>query len=283
MAANTYLRGVLGFKGERGYSAYDIAKKYGFKGTEQDWLATIGKASIFDTNRVLYTTTTVNETTFDLPSAYLGSDHSAISIFVNGISINQNAYTINEETKKVTLTVPLEKIGTEVEIVCSTLSTNALPIVETINSESTNETTPGTKAVYDYVGAVKKDIEDLQSDTTTLSAETTTLGAQVLAKFDKANIQVVTGSKSNIAAGATEIVDVNYPTGFTKSNTLIVGKMVSSNNNYYDTSDTTDTASGFPVIKQIALVDNSIRIWLKNNSTSEARMGYFKITLLKVS
>lgn len=283
MSANTYLRGVLGFKGERGYSAYDIAVKYGFKGTEQDWLATIGKASIFDTNRILYTTTTVNETTFDLPSAYLGSEHSSISIFVNGISINQNAYTINEETKKVTLTVPLEKIGTEVEIVCSTLSTNALPIVETIDSESTNETTPGTKAVYDYVGMVKKDIEDLQSDVTNLVSETTTLGAQVLTKFDKANIQVVTGSKSSIAAGATEIVDINYPTGFTKANTLIIGKMVSSNSNYYDTSDTTDTASGFPVIKQIALIDGSIRIWLKNNSSSEARTGYFKITLLKVS
>lgn len=281
--ANTYLKGVLGFKGERGYSAYEIAVKNGYKGTEHDWLATIGQTSVFDTNRTLYTTTTVNESTFDLPSAYLGSDYSFISVFINGISLSQNAYTVNDETKKVTLTNPLEKIGTEVEIVCSTISTNALPIVETINSEATNETAPGTKAVYDYIGTVKKDIEDLQSDITTLFSETTTLGADVNAKFDKANIQVITGSKANIAVGATETVDVNYPTGFTKSNTLIISKMVSSNNNYYDTSDTTDTTSGFPVIKQVALIDDGIRIWLKNNSTSTIRTGYFKIALLKIS
>ena len=183
----------------------------------------------------------------------------------------------------IILTTPLEKIGTEVEIVCSTISTNALPIVETINSEATNETTPGTKAVYDYVKVVKDDIADLQSDTTTLFAETTTLGAGINAKFDKANIQVVTGSKANIGVGATETVDVSYPSGFTKANTLIIGKMVSSNNNYYDTSDMTDTSSGFPVIKQVALIDDVIRVWLKNNSTSTVRTGYFKITLLKVS
>ena len=281
--ANTYLKGVLGFKGERGYSAYEIAVQNGFKGTEQDWLATIGQASIFDTNRTLYTTTTANETTFDLPSAYLTSDYSAVSIFINGISLNQNAYTVNDETRKLILTNALEKIGTEVEIVVSTISTNALPIVETINSEATNETTPGTKAVYDYVKVVKDDIADLQSDVTALVSETTTLGADVNAKFDKANIQVITGSKANIAVGTTETVDINYPAGFSKANTLIIGKMVSSNNNYYDTSDMTDTASGFPVIKQVALIDNGIRIWLKNNSTSEARTGYFKITLLKVS
>lgn len=263
MASNTYLRGVLGFKGERGYSAYDIAVKYGFKGTEQDWLATIGKASIFDTNRTLYTTTAANETTFDLPSAYLGSDQSAISVFVNGISIKQNAYTVNEETKKVTLTTPLEKTGTEVEIVCSTLSTNALPIVETIDSESTNETTPGTKAVYDYVRLMKKDIEDSQ--------------------VDKANIQVVSGFKSDIAAGATETVDINYPSEFTKSNTLIIGKTVLSNGNCFDINDITDTTNDFPVIKQIALTENGIRVWLKNNSLAEPKTGYFKITLLKVS
>ena len=31
------LRGNLGFKGDRGYSAYEIALKNGFIGTEQDW------------------------------------------------------------------------------------------------------------------------------------------------------------------------------------------------------------------------------------------------------
>lgn len=36
------LQGRLCYKGERGFSAYDIAVKNGFKGTEQEWLETLG-------------------------------------------------------------------------------------------------------------------------------------------------------------------------------------------------------------------------------------------------
>lgn len=36
------LEGELGYKGERGYSAYEIAVKNGFEGTEQDWLDHFG-------------------------------------------------------------------------------------------------------------------------------------------------------------------------------------------------------------------------------------------------
>ena len=39
--ANNYLRGVLGFKGERGFSAYEIAVQNGFIGSEKQWLATL--------------------------------------------------------------------------------------------------------------------------------------------------------------------------------------------------------------------------------------------------
>lgn len=35
------LRGSLGFKGERGYSAYEIAVKNGFEGTEREWLLSL--------------------------------------------------------------------------------------------------------------------------------------------------------------------------------------------------------------------------------------------------
>lgn len=35
-------KGVLGFKGERGYSAYEIAVKNGYEGTEQDWIDHFG-------------------------------------------------------------------------------------------------------------------------------------------------------------------------------------------------------------------------------------------------
>ena len=89
------------------------------------------------------------------------------------------------------------------------MSTNSLPIVSTINADSTNDTAPGTKAVYDYVEGVKT------------------------TKLDKSNIAVLTGSVANIQAGATAITDINYPAGFTKSNTVIIGDMVSSNDSYY--------------------------------------------------
>lgn len=35
------LRGSLCFKGERGLSAYEIAKQHGFNGTEEEWLASL--------------------------------------------------------------------------------------------------------------------------------------------------------------------------------------------------------------------------------------------------
>lgn len=39
---DNFLKGKLGWKGERGYSAYEIAVQNGFIGSEQDWLDTIG-------------------------------------------------------------------------------------------------------------------------------------------------------------------------------------------------------------------------------------------------
>lgn len=36
------LEGELGYKGERGYSAYEIAVKNGYEGTEQDWIDHFG-------------------------------------------------------------------------------------------------------------------------------------------------------------------------------------------------------------------------------------------------
>ena len=48
------LKGKLGWKGERGYSAYEIAVQNGYEGTEQDWLATLGTSSHFDEYYALY-------------------------------------------------------------------------------------------------------------------------------------------------------------------------------------------------------------------------------------
>lgn len=193
------LKGRVGFKGEDGDSAYDIAVKNGFEGTEQDWLATLGS-----------------------------------------------------------------------------LGSNELPIVTTISDSSTDTVAPSAKAVNSMKKELIKNIEDLGNVAGNLS-----LAMDNKMNFD--NIAVVTGSKTGIGAGETAIVDVNYPSGFTQANTVIIGKMISSNNNYYDTSDVTPTASGFPTIRMIALTSSTIRIWLENTSTTEARAGHYKITLLKTT
>lgn len=41
------LRGSLAFKGERGYSAYEVAVQHGFKGSEEAWLASLGDDTLY--------------------------------------------------------------------------------------------------------------------------------------------------------------------------------------------------------------------------------------------
>lgn len=248
------LKGYLGFKGERGFSAYEIAVQNGFEGTEQDWLATLGTSSHFTEDKTVYKGS-VGQKEFDLPNKY--TSNSFVEIYVEGQRLNSEQYTVNTSTRKIILTNSLNVDNTNVEVVLLTMSTNALPIVTTIDEEATNETTPGTKAVYDFI---KVNTDDKQKSE---------------------DIQVITGVVQNIKVGEVVTTDVDYPEGFTKANTLIIGKMVSSNNNYYDTSDLTDTPNGFPVISMIALTDEKIRVWLRNNSTTLTRNGYFKITLLR--
>lgn len=254
------LRGSLGFKGERGYSAYEVAKQNGFIGTEQDWLATLGTSSNFDRESYIYYSDTVGQTEFELTGVSMAN--AVVDVYIESQRLDSDEYElVLGNTPKIVLTIPLDVVGTKVEAVVLRMKTNSLPIVETISADSTNETVPGTKAVYELAN---------------------TLTTEINTKLNSANIKVVTGSTEGISAGGTTIVDVAYPNGFNGSNTVIIGKMVSSNNNYYDTSDMTDTDSGFPIIKQIALIDSGIRIWMKNNSTSASRIGHFKITLLKV-
>jgi len=292
---STELVGSVGWKGERGYSAYEVALNNGFEGTEQDWLATLGTASYFKEDKTIYTTKATNEKTLDLPSFY--TQDSFIDIYVEGLRLNTDEYSINTSTKKITLVNALPVVGTKVEIVCLTMGTNSLPIIETITSESTNETAAGTKAVYDYVESKISDLEtkveeSIIDDNTTSVSKTyssvkvvdmiSSINTDIETKFDNSNISVLTGSAQSIAAGETKIVDINYPSGFNKSNTLIISKMTSNNNVYYESLDLESTTNGFPVIKNIALTDTGIRVWLLNTNSSTAKIGYYKITIMKV-
>lgn len=243
---NESLKAALGFKGERGYSAYEVAVRNGFIGTEKDWLATLGTTNYVGETKATFIGSQ-GQKEFGLPTGY--TSESIVEVYIEGERLNTNEYSINSSARTLTLTNAISVNGTALEIVLLAMASFELPIVETINASSTNDTTPGTKAVYDFVST----------------------------KF-----KTITGSTSGIGAGSTEIVDINYPNGFTKTNTIIVGKMTSSNNVYYDSVDLSETTNGFPKISMVALTDTGIRVWIKNTNTTEARVGHYKITLAKV-
>lgn len=272
IGSDTTLKGSVGWKGERGYSAYEIAVQNGFIGSEKQWLATIGTTNSFTGKEAIYTTQSDNESVFILPSEY--TSNSVVDVYLDGVRLTNTMYTINTTSRTITLKNPVVK-GTQVEIEVLTILATESNISDEINSASTNETTAGSKAVYDYVenqvaginAFIIDNVEEIHTD--------------LNAKTNKTDIQVLTGSISSIGAGATKTTDINYPSGFTKDNTIIIGKMTSNNNVYYDSVDLTSTASGFPVIKMVALTDDVIRVWITNTNSSEAKIGYYKITLLK--
>lgn len=274
------LKGSLGFKGEKGDSAYAIALRNGFIGTEQDWLATLGTSSHFKEDSIIHTAT-ANQTSFSIPSNY--TSNSFIDVYINGLRLNSNEYSIDTNSKKINLIGIVLEAGAIVEIVVLTMSTNSLPIIETVNANSTNEEAAGAKAVYDYV---QKEKTSLQNNINTLEDSMESLKnntiAELTTKLDSSNIAVVTGSTAAIVSGGTLAVDINYPNGFTKANTVIIGKMTSSNNVYYDEADLEDTTNGYPTIRRVALTDDVIRVWIKNTNNSQARIGHYKITLMKV-
>lgn len=88
------LKGKLGFKGERGYSAYEIAVQNGFKGTEEEWLDTLITKITIDTE------VNSNSTNFKVPGSKLLYDElknlnqknedleNELKIYINEKSVN---------------------------------------------------------------------------------------------------------------------------------------------------------------------------------------------------
>ena len=143
-----YLRAVLGFKGERGYSAYEIAVQNGFKGSEKDWLSLLGTSSHFvEDKRVIIATAEQNS--FDIPESYVSD--CLIDVYIEGRKLTSKEYSIDSEKRKINLLGFSLDEGAIVEIVLLIMSTNNLPIIEIIDENSTNTTVPSAKAVYDYV------------------------------------------------------------------------------------------------------------------------------------
>lgn len=110
--SENYLRGQLVFKGERGFSAYEVAVQNGFVGSEKDWLTQLGTSVLFSEDSAVHTAT-AGQTSFDLPEAYVSG--SVVNMYVDGSKLNTNQYTI--DTDKINLVGVTLNGGETVEIV----------------------------------------------------------------------------------------------------------------------------------------------------------------------
>lgn len=252
------IRANFGFKGERGLSAYEIAVKNGFKGSESDWLATLGTASSFKMTKI-QVVANAGTKQLTLPEAY--TSNGFLDVYVEGERLRDAEYTIDETNDLILLTNAISVSPTNIEIVILTMATNSMPIVGEVNETTTNDVAVGGKAVYDALN----DVNDALNT-----------------KLNVSNIKVLTGNAGAVVKGEGLVYDIAYPEGFTKANTLIMSNMSSNNNVYYDSIDETDTTNGYVMIKTIALTDNVIRVWFKNNSTEDDKLAYYKIGLMRI-
>lgn len=138
-----YLRAVLGFKGERGYSAYEVAVQNGYKGSEKDWLATLGTSSHFSKESFVHIAT-AGQTSFDIPDNYTSS--SFIDVYIEGRRLNSDEYIVDEKINLVGF--ELDE-GAVVEIVLLTMSTNELPIISEVTPDVDDTTTVSSKWIFD--------------------------------------------------------------------------------------------------------------------------------------
>lgn len=276
------LKARLGWKGSRGYSAYELALQNGFIGTEKDWLASLGTSSHFDCDKRVYETVDEDETELELPDSY--TSFSFVDVYVNGIKLDNTMYSI--ENEKVVLTAPLEVIGTKTEVIVWTMATNELPIVGTINESSDETTVPNTKSVYDFVenevSTAKSDLisnETINENKTFSNSHVTEL---LLAKFNKNNIAIVEGQIPSISPETTSTTDATYPSGFNKNNTVVLSAISKSNNTDYVIYDLTADISEFPSVTGVTLGADAIRVQMLNTNTSNIMPGDFKLILLRV-
>jgi hypothetical protein len=128
------LRGALGWKGERGYSAYEIAVQNGYIGSEKDWLAQLGTSAYFMKDSKVYTAT-ASQTSFALPSSY--TSNSCVDVYVEGFRLPSNKYSVNTSNLTVNLVDALDA-GAIVEVVVLRMTTSD-QITTTIDANSTNE------------------------------------------------------------------------------------------------------------------------------------------------
>ena len=193
------IKANFGFKGERGLSAYEIALKNGFKGSESDWLSTLGTTSNLNIQKVKVVANAGTQQ-LDLPEAY--TSNGFLDVYVEGEKLREDEYTIDDSRNLILLTNAISVSQTNIEIVIITMLTNSMPIVGEVNETTTNDVAVGGKAVYDALNT----------------------------KLNISNIKILTGNTGVISKGKVLMHDIKYPSGFTKENTLIMSNMSFNNN-----------------------------------------------------
>ncbi len=283
------LNGYIGFKGEQGLSAYDIAVANGFEGTEQDWLANLGTSSIFDQYKSIVNTT--GETTIiDAPKEYTNT--AFIEIFENGLRLNKNQYsiTVSEDDEKYQISfTPAIASGKTLEIVTTQMTTNNLPIVDTIDETSTNDTAPGTKVVYEKLKDLSDSISPLQTIIDTIYPvgsvyiSTNNLSPNVIfgGKWQQIKNAFLLGAGDNYTIGTT---------GGEASHKLTVNEMPSHNHGsksltgYANFRDITDSEDHNTVMGTSGIFSKTFEDWSgKHAGLKLENMSGYKINQLKIN
>ena len=111
------LIGNIGYKGERGYSAYEIAVKNGFVGTEEEWLEQIISSTYDAIEYINNKTTAINSSSTDTqyPSAKAVNDKILSEISSLNQQIN-NLLGNKQNTILSGTTEPLNSLGVDGDI-----------------------------------------------------------------------------------------------------------------------------------------------------------------------
>ena len=111
------LIGNIGYKGERGYSAYEIAVKNGFVGTEEEWLEQIISSTYNAIEYINNKTTAINSSSTDTqyPSAKAVNDKILSEISSLNQQIN-NLLGNKQNTILSGTTEPLSSLGVDGDI-----------------------------------------------------------------------------------------------------------------------------------------------------------------------
>ena len=136
LSSGTNARGVLGFKGNDGDSAYDIAVKNGYEGTEQEWIEHFG----LDLTNYLQTTDIVNNLTSESTTKPLSAASGKVIKTILDEKINTSKIANNLTTNDGNYVLSAA-MGYTLKNNIDTLTTNTNTKIGTLTNLKTTEKT----------------------------------------------------------------------------------------------------------------------------------------------